>query len=253
MTLRLLLIAITLLLSVPHPLSAEDAVDFSREILPLLSENCFQCHGPDEANREAELRLDRQEAAFAKLDSGAASDRAGRQPAERVVSADHQRRSRPVDAATGFGKEVVRRRDRAGFRTWIDSGAAWGKHWSFQLPVQPALPHPVAGWTVEQPDRSVCPARLQQADLSPEALPTKQTLIRRVTLDLTGLPPTIKEIDDFLADDSPQAYERVVDRLLDSSRTANTWHGFGWTPPATPTRTVCIWTTNVRSGRIAIG
>ncbi len=216
MTLRLLLIAITFLLSVPHPLSAEDAVDFSREILPLLSENCFQCHGPDEANREAELRLDRQDAALAKLDSGAPAIVPGDSQQsvlfERIISDDSDLLMPPPESGKELSADEIAR-----IQSWIDSGAAWGKHWSFQVPVQPALPPPVAGWKVSNPIDLFVQQRLQQAGLSPEASADKQTLIRRLTLDLTGMPPTIQEIDDFLADPSPMAVERVIDRLLDSS------------------------------------
>ena len=195
--------------------AAEPSIDFSRDVLPLLSENCFKCHGPDEANREAGLRLDQQEGAFAKLESGNSAVVAGKSAASeiylRLTSTDPDLRMPPPDSGKKMGPDEIAR-----IKAWIDAGAEWAGHWAFQAPSKPTVPEPVADWLSENPIDLFVQAKLKDANLRPEAQADKATLIRRATLDLTGLPPTIKEVDDFLADDSPQAFERVVDRLLDS-------------------------------------
>ena len=206
-----------LLVSVNGLTADEPAANFSRDVLPLLSENCFKCHGPDAPNRKAGLRLDKQEGALAKLESGVTGVVPGKSDAsavfERITSADPDLRMPPPDSGKSLSPA-----DIAAIKQWIDSGAVWTDHWAFQPPTRPAPPAAVAGWRIENPVDQFIHARLQQAKLAPEPQADKETLIRRVTLDLTGLPPTIKEIDEFLADESPMAYERVVDRLLQSKK-----------------------------------
>ncbi|MDA1049724.1 MAG: PSD1 and planctomycete cytochrome C domain-containing protein [Planctomycetota bacterium] len=195
----------------------ETAIDFSRDILPLLSENCFKCHGPDEANREAGLRLDQREGALAKLESDETAVVPGKSDASavyrRITSDDPDQRMPPPDSGKTLSPAEIAR-----IKAWIDGGAEWSRHWAFETPHKPAVPDQVAGWHSENAIDLFIQARLHEAKLQPEAPADKATLIRRATLDLTGLPPTVKEVDDFLADDSPLAFERVVDRLLESHR-----------------------------------
>jgi hypothetical protein len=189
---------------------ASAPVRFGRDILPILSENCFQCHGPDEKARKAKLRLDTHEGALAVLAPG---NSAASKLVRRINAVDDNDRMPPRRSnrnLTAAQKELLRR--------WIDQGAPWGKHWAFETPVRPSLPavnH--IGWTCNPIDHFVL-ARLEKEGLGPAPEAAKETLIRRVTLDLTGLPPTLHEIDDFLADHAPDAYERLVDRLLASPR-----------------------------------
>ncbi|MCH2115766.1 MAG: PSD1 and planctomycete cytochrome C domain-containing protein [Pirellulales bacterium] len=209
---------IGLLASTAHSTrAAEQAVDFNRDILPLLSENCFQCHGPDEARREAGLRLDRREDAFAELESGARAilpgDRQRSVVFQRITASDPELVMPPPESGKTLSPEVMRR-----VGEWIDGGAPWAGHWAFEAPERKAPPARVDGWRVENPIDVFIHARLQPAALVPAAQATKESLIRRATLDLTGLPPTLAEVDRFLGDDAAGAYERVVDRLLSSSR-----------------------------------
>jgi len=198
-------------------LASDSAVDFSRDILPLLSDHCFQCHGPDQANRKAGLRLDQQSGAFAESKSGSTAIVPGdsQQSAvfQRITNSDPEHRMPPVD----FGKPLSRAQTQL-IGQWIDEGAPWSGHWAFQSPQVPPLPSVLEGWLTENEIDRFVHDRLRKEGLAPEPPATKEALIRRVTLDLTGLPPTIGELDDFLADDSPHAYQRVVNRLLDSAR-----------------------------------
>ncbi|MEO2021915.1 MAG: PSD1 and planctomycete cytochrome C domain-containing protein [Pirellulaceae bacterium] len=195
----------------------EKPIDFSRDILPLLSETCFKCHGPDQANREAGLRLDKHEGALAKLESGKVALVPGKSSEssiyQRISSRDPELRMPPIDS----GKELTQAEIEL-LKKWIDGGAQWSGHWAFQAPRKPELPGPVKDWKAENPIDLFVQSRLQAVALKPAPEAGKETLIRRLTLDLTGLPPTIKEVDAFLQDESPAAYERVVDRLLKSSR-----------------------------------
>ena len=138
-------------------------------------------------------------------------------------------------------------------RRWIEQGGTWSTHWSFETPKKPALPsHKYAGWAVNEIDRFIL-ARLEAEGLAPSPMAARTTLIRRVTLDLTGLPPTLREVDAFLADTSGEAYEKVVDRLLDSPRYGEQMARFGWTPPDMATPTSCTSTTIARPGPTVTG
>jgi hypothetical protein len=189
---------------------AEPAVRFSRDVLPILSANCFQCHGPDEKARKAKLRLDTAEGVGAVLKPGK-SDQS--ELIRRVTAEADDERMPPPRAnrrLTAAQKDVLRR--------WIDGGAVWGKHWAFESPTRPSLPPVKHGaWARNAIDFFIL-GRLEKEGLAPSREATRETLIRRVTLDLTGLPPTPAEVDAFLADGSPDAYEKVVDRLLASAR-----------------------------------
>jgi hypothetical protein len=185
-------------------------VRFSRDLLPVLSENCFQCHGPDEKARKGKVRLDDR----AGLSSVVVPGKSATSELVRRVSADAKdgrmpppKTNRSLSAAQ---KELLRR--------WVDEGAVWGKHWAFEAPVRlapPALKDPTRARNAI--DNFVF-ERLEREGLAPSREAPRETLIRRVTLDLTGLPPTLAEVDAFVRDGSADAYEKLVDRLLASPR-----------------------------------
>ena len=196
----------------PEPAPAR--IDFNREVRPLLSDKCFACHGPDEGQRQAKLRLDTRAGAFA--------DRGGYQvivPGDRSKSKLFQRinheqaiaRMPPPAADRHLDQQEV---DLLG--RWIDQGADWQTHWAYVSPKSPPLPKVSdPTWPRKGIDHFIL-ARLDQEGLQASPAAAKATLLRRVTLDLTGLPPTPRELDAFLADDSPDAYEKRVDQLLES-------------------------------------
>jgi hypothetical protein len=190
-------------------------VDFDREIRPILSNNCFACHGPDEKQRKAKLRLDIRDGAFNELRAGGhavvAGDPVKSELLRRVLSDDPTERMPPPKSNKRLTREQVDL-----LRRWIEQGAKWSEHWAFVPPKRPPLPQVQRrGWT-RNPIDFFTLARLEKEGLtlSPEA--DRVRLIRRVTFDLTGLPPTPAEVEAFLADGSPDAYEKVVDRLLNS-------------------------------------
>jgi mono/diheme cytochrome c family protein len=198
------------------PATAGAAIDFNRQIRPLLSENCFACHGPDENKRKAKLRLDTKQGAFAPLRDGGFAIVPGKpgesRLIERIAAEEDARRMPPVKS----GKRLTAPQIDL-LRQWIAQGAPWSTHWAFVAPARPSLPKVAdAAWPRNAIDHFIL-ARLEREHLRPSPEADKPTLIRRVTLDLTGLPPTPAEVDAFLADKSPEAYEKVVDRLLQSS------------------------------------
>jgi hypothetical protein len=192
-------------------------VSFAREVRPILSENCFACHGPDDHKRKAGLRLDTKEGAFAKLEGGSTAITSGK-PDEselvyRIESDDADLRMPPKKS----GKQLTAGQI-ALLRRWVEQGAKWSTHWAFEPPRKPALPDVKnATWPITEIDRFIL-ARLEAEGLAPAPRAGTAALIRRVTLDLTGLPPSLREVDAFLHDSSEAAYERVVDRLLESPR-----------------------------------
>jgi hypothetical protein len=193
-------------------------VDFNRDIRPILSDTCFRCHGPDAGSRKAGLRLDQREAALAPLKSGATAIVPGdpRRSAliERLQSADPEEVMPPPEAHKPLTAAQV-----GLFRQWIEEGAEYAAHWAFIPPVRPAIPAAPAG-EIAGPDPIDAFIRVQQAahGLRPSPEANRPTLIRRWTLDLTGLPPTPEEVRAFVEDREPHAAERVVDRLLASPR-----------------------------------
>jgi hypothetical protein len=193
------------------------AIDFNRQVRPILAENCFACHGPDEKQRKAKLRLDTKEGAFSKLRGGGFAI-VPKNPGEsvlfdRISSNDPAYHMPPPKSGKSLKPEQI-----AVLRQWIEQGAPWSSHWAFVPPKRPPLPKVGdASWPRNAIDAFIL-AKLEAAGLKPSPEADKATLIRRVTLDLTGLPPTPGEVDAFLADQSPRAYEKVVDRLLQSPR-----------------------------------
>jgi hypothetical protein len=192
---------------------AATPVEFNRDVRPILSDRCFACHGPDSAARKSPLRLDQEESARSALTAG---DPTHSPLYLRITSTDNARRMPPAY----LGRERLPDSEIETLRRWIEQGAKYQPHWSLIAPGRPAPP-PVkdAAWPRNPIDNFVL-ARLESESLrhSPEADPA--TLLRRLTLDLTGLPPTPAETAAFLADHSPAAYERAVDRLLASPRYA---------------------------------
>src|SRR5436190_16012894 len=192
-------------------------VDFNRDICPILSDNCYACHGPDSNKRKGGLRFDIKEVALAKLKSDnfaiVPGDAAKSALIERVTATNEDDRMPPLKT----GKHLTDAQIDL-LRRWIAQGAEWKPHWSFIKPERPPLPEVKnKRWPLTPIDQFVL-ARLEKERLSPSREADKATLIRRVTLDLTGLPPTPQEVEAFLADGSANAYERVVDRLLHSPR-----------------------------------
>jgi hypothetical protein len=189
-------------------------VEFNRDIRPILSDNCYACHGPDKARRKADLRLDTEEGAFADLGDHRAlvPGDPGKSELLRRISSDDEQESMPPKKA---GRPLTERQI-ALVRRWIEQGAKWQKHWSL-LPPTKAAPPKVKNrsWPRNGIDYFVLD-RLEHEGLTPAPEADRVTLLRRVTLDLTGLPPTPAEVDAFLGDPSPDAYEKVVDRLLAS-------------------------------------
>jgi mono/diheme cytochrome c family protein len=190
------------------------APDFQREIRPLLAENCFQCHGPDPSSRMAGLRLDLKSAALQPGKRGAALVPGS--PAEsllyqRIAETRDARRMPPLSSRKSLSPAQI-----ALLKRWIEQGAPWTEHWSFRAPVKPAPPAVAnPAWARTPVDRFIL-ARLEARKLAPAPEANRRTLIRRAALDLTGLPPKPAEIEAFLGDPAPGAYERMLDRYLAS-------------------------------------
>jgi len=189
---------------------AADAPLFNRDIRPILSANCFQCHGPDDKHREAELRLDDEDGVIAAFSGSLAKSEAW----QRIISKDSDTRMPPVDSHLKLKPEQITL-----LKAWIEYGAKWEGHWSFIAPQRPPVPElNKPDWVKNSIDAFIL-KRLEEQGLSPNDPAQLERVLRRVTFDLTGLPPTIKEIDQFLAAakvDPENAYEQAVDRLLAS-------------------------------------
>ena len=196
--------------------AAEPELSFNRDIRPILSANCFACHGFDAKQRKAELRLDVAEGALAVHDGHTAikpGDLAASEVWRRLISEDPDVVMPPPSTKkklTDIQKQTIRR--------WIEQGAHYQKHWAFESPVQSKIPaNRNPGWARNDLDRFIA-ARLDQSNLTPQAEAPRSTLIRRVAFALTGLPPTVAEVTLFENDRSPDAYEQMVDRYLKSPR-----------------------------------
>lgn len=195
------------------PAEAADRLGYNRDIRPILSDNCFGCHGPDEGARQAGLRLDSPP--LAAPDSGLPAIVSGKPEASelvaRILATDAEVVMPPPEShktLSAVQKETLRR--------WIAEGAVYEPHWAFVRPVRPPLPAvQQTAWPQTPVDRFIL-ARLEREGLAPAAAADRPTLLRRVSLDLTGLPPTRADAEAFLADPAADAYERLVDRLLAS-------------------------------------
>ena len=195
------------------PLQADDSrIQFNRDIRPILSDKCFACHGPDATKRKAKLRFDQRQGAFASLD-GHFAIVAGK-PEEsvlyqRITAKDEDDRMPPVKSGRMLTPDQI-----AKLKRWIEEGAQWQEQWAFIPPVRSKIPEvKTQNWAHNAIDQFVL-NRLEAEGLQPLPEAAKEVLIRRVTLDLTGLPPKPEEIDAFLDDHAPDAYERLVDGLL---------------------------------------
>ena len=217
MLLLLLLGSICTSHAAAEPLDSEQQIDFDESILPLISDRCFQCHGPDEAARESGLRLDTREGAFAAGDSGELAIVPGNLTDSaiyhRITSDDPDLVMPPPESGLSLQAE-----EKDLLRSWIEQGANWKQHWAFVPPKKPAIPSAHPTWSADQTIDNFIHRKISSTTLTPSPKADKETLIRRATLDLTGLPPTISEIDAFLSDESPDAFSKVIDRLMASSR-----------------------------------
>ncbi len=195
-------------------LAAAEEIDFNRDVRPILSDKCFSCHGPDTESREAELRLDQRESAV--MDRGGYQVVMAGQPDEseliaRICSDDEYEQMPPED----FGKTLTDSEKQILIR-WIEEGAVWQGHWSWVAPTRPNLPTVDDQTWVLNPVDAFILSRLEQEAIKPSAIADRRTLARRLAFDLTGLPPTFAQVESFVQDESPYAYEQFVDRLLDS-------------------------------------
>ncbi|OUT55433.1 MAG: hypothetical protein CBB71_20040 [Rhodopirellula sp. TMED11] len=190
-----------------------DTVDFDTQIRPLLSNHCFHCHGPDEATREAGLRLDTQEGGREDLGGYAAivpGDVSASEAMERINSDDPDLVMPPPDAKRDLSAD-----QKQLLADWVKQGANWSEHWAFE-PVAAVKPPQVNSDWARHPIDQFIFKRMQQHGLQPNAEAEPAALIRRVTMDLTGLPPTPEQVKAFVANPSDEAYQQLVDRLLDS-------------------------------------
>jgi hypothetical protein len=212
-------LTVALTLVGPRCVEAQESakVDFNFDIRPLLSDRCYKCHGPDAEHREADLRLDTKDGAFGKSSEDTPILKPGDVSASelfrRISSTDPDIRMPPPDSNLKLSKDEINR-----IGQWIKQGATWKQHWSF-LPLEriPVARTKNLTWAKNEIDQFVL-ARLEEAGIEPAPEATKEKWLRRATFDLIGLPPTLEEIDAFLADETPHAYERIVDRLLASER-----------------------------------
>jgi hypothetical protein len=191
-------------------------MSFNRDIRPILSDNCYACHGPDEKRRKAGLRLDIREAAI-REHKGSRGIHPGHPESsaimDRITTGDAEDLMPPPDSnKTLFPEEIEL------LREWIKQGAGWQDHWAFVQPTRPAVPATRESERLVNPIDAFVARRLEQEDLHPSEEAQREILIRRATFDLTGLPPTPSEVNDFVNDPNPNAYEKVIDRLLASER-----------------------------------
>lgn len=189
-------------------------IDFNRDVRPILSDNCFTCHGPDEQQRVNDLRLDRSEDIFADRNGHRVivpGDVAASILHQRISSSDAEQRMPPGDS----GRQLTEAQIQI-LAEWIQQGAEWKEHWAFVAPQRHESPQTQSNTWRRNPIDDFVLARLEQEGLQPSAEASRSTLIRRVSLDLTGLPPTPADIEAFVKDSSSDAYETVVDRLLAS-------------------------------------
>ena len=201
---------ITTLALLPAPLLAQKEIDFNRDVRPILSDRCFQCHGPDEEQRQADLRLDladSEEGALTVIKKGVAEES---ELWHRIISSDPDLVMPPPES----NKAPLNEAEQTTLKKWIDEGADYADFWAFVPPSRPNLENTTGLHGSMQPIDQLVMKQLEAQGLTPQPRADRRTLIRRLSLDLTGLPPTRAEIETFLTDKSPKAYEALVDRLL---------------------------------------
>jgi hypothetical protein len=204
------------------PKKAASHVDFNRDIRPILSENCYKCHGPDDGARKAKLRFDIRSEALKPAKSGEVPIVPGSpeksQLVARITASDPDDRMPSIKSGKTLSPTQIDLLKR-----WVAEGAPYATHWSYVKPVRPSLPQVKrASWPQNPIDRFIL-ARLEREGLKPSLAADRYTMIRRVSLDLTGLPPTPEEVDYFVKDKSPRAYEDLVDRLLKNPAFGEHW------------------------------
>ncbi|MEC8411013.1 MAG: DUF1549 domain-containing protein, partial [Planctomycetota bacterium] len=201
---------ITTFALLPAPLMAQKEIDFNRDVRPILSDRCFQCHGPDEEQRQADLRLDladSEEGALTVIKKGVAEES---ELWHRIISSDPDLVMPPPES----NKAPLNEAEQTTLKKWIDEGADYADFWAFVPPSRPNLENTTGLHGSMQPIDQLVMKQLEAQGLTPQPRADRRTLIRRLSLDLTGLPPTRAEIETFLTDKSPKAYEALVDRLL---------------------------------------
>lgn len=196
--------------------SAAQAIDFDRDVRPILSDHCFKCHGPDEQQLQGGLRFDLESSALGEGDSGQVAVVPGKaeesEMMRRINSSDEDEQMPPPEEGKALSAGEI-----AILTEWVKQGAKWTNHWAFDAVKEPAVPaEGLASGTVRNPIDAFVLKKLAAAGHAQSPQETKARLLRRLSLDLTGLPPTIEEVDAFENDQSDTAYERVVDRLLSS-------------------------------------
>jgi hypothetical protein len=192
---------------------AAERVSFNLQVRPILSDRCWSCHGPDENKRKAKLRLDTKEGALAETDGYFIIKPGEPEKSEvyrRLTSSDADEQMPPPDSHLSVTKEEIET-----IRRWIAEGANWEKHWAYLPAKKHGVPEAGTGWARNEIDRFIA-ARLAKDGLEPASEGARETLIRRLAFDLTGLPPTLEQVDAFLADQSAGAYEKVIDDFLKS-------------------------------------
>ncbi|MBK5279602.1 MAG: DUF1549 domain-containing protein, partial [Bacteroidia bacterium] len=201
-------------------------IDFNYDVKPILSDKCFACHGPDIKKRQADFRLDNEEGAFRALKSNPTHFAILKGNTEesylvkRIFSEDPLFRMPPRESNL-----TLTEKEKNILKQWIQDGAEYKKHWAFIPPQKHNLPDVVSEWGVNEIDQFIL-AKLEEVDLKPSAGADKERLIRRVSFDLTGLPPSLEQVDAFLKNDSPTAYEKLVDDLLASAAYGERWASY---------------------------
>lgn len=202
--------------TVEEQIAALGEIDFNFHVKPILSKNCYQCHGPDESTREADLRLDIPEGAYAVRDSAVAIEPGNPGKSlvtERITELNPEEIMPPPESHKSLSELEI-----GIINAWIEQGAVYKEHWAFIPPVRPDLPTTrMQRWPENEIDYFVL-SMLERNGIKPSARATPNTLIRRLSFDLTGLPPTPEDVDAFVNDESENRYEQLVDRLMESPR-----------------------------------
>ncbi len=197
------------------PPTATRTVQFRRDVLPILSSKCYSCHGPDSGSRKGGLRLDQREFALASGRSGETAIVPGKPADSEVVRRIHSGDAKAIMPPTKTGKTLTAK-EKQTLEKWIAEGAEYQQHWAFESAVRPAVPTVKNMTWVRNPIDAFVLARLEAAGIEPSLRADRVTLIRRLSIDLRGLPPTMGEVDAFLADESPEAWDKLIDRMLAS-------------------------------------
>ncbi len=198
---------------------ADDRIDYNRDIRPILSNKCLACHGQDPKAVQAGLKLNVRDSATSKLSDGKIAIVAGHPEKSALIARVESKDPDMMMPPSGSNKTITDE-DRATLKRWIAEGAEYKEHWAFVEPHRAQVPQVTLKHWVRNPIDNFVLAKMEQHDLHPSPEADKATLLRRVSLDLTGIPPTPEELKTFVANKSPKAYEEEVDRLLASPRYA---------------------------------